>query len=298
MGQERMIEAIVGKLCGRALSAADLEGIRRAIGEADPPLRAEVARRVCAALGWYDSLGRPKLMSCRVGLLRLHRAGLIALPPARNGNGNALGLVKQPDTWPAEQPVAGSVGQLGGLHLEAVADRSASRLWNGLIERWHYLGYTPLPGAQLRYLIVWDQGVLGALGFGAAAWKVAVRDRWIGWERPEREAHLGRVLNNARFLILPWVQVKNLASKVLALAAARVGEDFAVRYGERPVLLETFVETPRHQGTCYRAANWRYLGETAGRGKCDRHHRAALARKAIYVYPLAADFRRALGVAA
>ncbi len=291
-----MIEAGVGKLCGRPLSGADLEAIRRAVLEAQPPLRAEVARRVCAALGWHDTLGRPKLMSCRFGLLRLHRAGLIALPAPRNRNGNGLGLVKPPAAWPAEQPLGGSVGQLRGLRLAPVADKAASRPWNGLIERWHYLGYTPLPGAQLRYLIESDHGVLGALGFGAAAWQVAARDRWIGWERPARKAHLGRVLNNARFLILPWVQVNNLASKVLALAAARVGEDFAARYGERPVLLETFVEKPRFRGTCYRAANWRYLGETAGRGKCDRTHQADLPRKAVYVYPLAADFRAALGV--
>jgi len=137
-----MIEACVGKLCGRPLSAADLETIRRAIGEADPLLRSEVARRVCDVLAWYDPLGRPKLMSCRVGLLRLHRAGLIELPAARNGNGNGLGLVKQL-TWPAEQPLGGSVGQLRGLRLEPVAGKSASRLWNGLIERWHYLDYTP-----------------------------------------------------------------------------------------------------------------------------------------------------------
>jgi hypothetical protein len=298
MGQGQMIEGGVGKLCGRPLSAGDLETIRRVIGEADPPLRAEVARRVCDALGWHDTLGRPKLMSCRVGLLRLHRAGLIALPPARNGNGNARALVKQPDTWPREQPLCGSAGQLGGLRLEPVTDKAASRLWNGLIERWHYLGYSPLPGAQLRYLVQWDHGVLGALGFGAAAWKVAARDRWIGWDAPGREAHLGRVLNNARFLLLPWVRVRNLASKVLALAAARLPADFAARYGERVVLLETFVEVPRHQGTCYRAANWQYLGETTGRGKCDRTHQACLPRKAVYVYPLVAQFRRALGVAA
>jgi hypothetical protein len=157
---------------------------------------------------------------------------------------------------------------------------------------------TALPGAQLRYLIRCDHGVLGAIGFGAAAWKVAVRDRWTGWQAPCREARLGGVLNNARFLILPWVQVKNLASKVLALAAAPIAEDFAARYDERPVLLETFVQIPRFRGTCYRAANWQYLGETAGRGKCDRTHRAALPRKAVYVYPLAADFRAALGVTA
>jgi hypothetical protein len=188
------------------------------------------------------------------------------------------------------------VSELSGLRLLAVTDKERSRLWNGLIDRYHYLGYTPLAGAQLRYLIEADEGLLGALGFGAAAWKVAVRDRWIGWEASTRERHLGRVLNNARFLLLPWVRVRHLASKVLGLAARQVVEDFAARYGERPVLLETFVEVPRFVGACYRAANWRYLGETQGRGKCDVGHRAALARKAVYVYPLAADFRRALGV--
>jgi hypothetical protein len=293
-----MDERIPSKLCGRPFTAADLERIRREIRLADPPQRSEIARRVCRALDWTDVLGRPKVMSARVGLLRLHRAGLIELPAPSRGNGNGRGLVHGPEIWPEPRPVAGTVGQLGGLRLEEVREPHSSRLWNGLIARYHYLGYTPLPGAQLRYLIHHDGGVLGAIGFGAAAWKVAARDRWIGWNAPCREARLGRVLNNARFLILPWVRVKNLASKVLSLAAARVAEDFPARYGEPVVLLETFVQTPRFAGTCYRAANWRYVGQTAGRGKCDRTHRAALPRKAVYVYPLTADFRAALGVRA
>ena len=296
MGREQMGEEIPSRLCGRPFDAADLERIRREIMAANPPLRSEIARRVCRALEWTDVLGRPKLMSARVGLLRLHQAGLIELPAPSRGNGNARGLVRGPDRWPEPVRVGGTVGELSGLRLEAVGEPSASRLWNGLIARYHYLGYTPLPGAQLRYLIHWDGGVLGAIGFGAAAWKVAVRDQWIGWDGACREAHLQRVLNNARFLLLPWVQVKNLASKVLALAAARIPEDFAARYGERVVLLETFVQTPRFAGTCYRGANWQYLGETAGRGKCDRTHQARLPRKAVYVYPLAAGFRAALGV--
>jgi hypothetical protein len=292
-----MGEVIPSTLCGRPFDGADLERIRREIVAADPLLRAEVARRVCRALEWTDALGRPKLMSARVGLLRLHRAGLIALPAPSRGNGNGRGLVRGPDHWPEPVPVRGTVGELSGLRLEAVVEPRASRLWNGLVARYHDLGYTPLPGAQLRYPIRHEGGVLGAIGFGAAAWKVAVRDRWIGWDARGRAAHLGRVLNNARFLLLPWVQVKNLASKVLALAAARVAEDFPARYGEPVVLLETFVEHPRFAGTCYRAANWQYLGETAGRGKCDRTRQAALPRKAVYVYPLAVGFRRALGVA-
>jgi len=289
---------IPSRLCGRAFDGADLERIRQAVREADPPLRAEIARRVCQVLDWRAVQGRPKLMSARVGLLRLHRAGLIELPAPTRRNGNGRALVQGPDRWPEPVPVERRLGELSGLRLEAVTDQRVSRLWNGLIDRYHYLGYTPLPGAQLRYLIQWDGGVLGAIGFGAAAWKVAARDRWIGWGRAAREAHLGRVLNNARFLILPWVQVKHLASRVLSLAARRVAEDFPARYGEPLVLLETFVETPRFAGTCYRAANWQSLGETSGRGKLDRHHRAALPRKGVYVYPLRADFRAALGVVA
>jgi hypothetical protein len=291
-----MGEAIPSKLCGRPFDGADLEKICAEIVAAKPPLRAEIARRVCRTLEWTDARGRPKLMSARVGLLRLHRAGLIELPPPLGSNGNGRPLRRGPAHWPEEVPLVGSVEQLNGLRLSPVSDQAASRLWNGLIDRYHYLGYTPLPGAQRRYLIASDQGPLGALGFGAAAWKVGARDRWIGWQPEAREAYLGRVLNNARFLLLPWVRVKNLASKVLSLAASRVVHDFPARYGERVVLLETFVEQPRFRGTCYRAANWHCLGETTGRGKLDRHHRATLPTKAIYVHPLSADFRAALGV--
>ena len=286
------------KLCGRALSAADLEVIREAIRRAEPANRAGIARRVCRALAWTNALGEPKLMSARVGLLRLHRAGLIELPAPRWGNGNGRGLTRAAVPWPPERPLDGRVDGLSGVRLSVVREKAASRLWNGLIDRYHYLGYSPLPGAQMRYLIESDQGLLGALGFGAAAWKVGVRDAWIGWDRLQREAHPSAVVNNARFLLLPWIRVQHLASKVLGLAARRVGADFAERYGERPVLLETFVELARYRGTCYAAANWRYLGETQGRGKCDVAHRAALPRKGVYVYPLRADFRRVLGVAA
>ena len=281
---------------GRDWSASDLDEVRAAISSAQPRQRAEIARRVCRALNWKDTLGRPKLMSCRVALLRLHRAGHIELPPPNNGNGNGRRLQRAPAQWPSQEAVTGPVKGLRGLRLDTVESREDSALWNGLIDRYHYLGYTPLSGAQMRYLIRWDGGVLGALGFGAAAWKVAARDQWIGWRAEEREVHLPRVLNNARFLIAPWVEVPNLASRVLGLASRRVVGDFEARYGIRPVLLETFVEQPRYRGTCYRAANWTRVGETTGRGKCDRHHRAGVPVKAVYLYPLHRDFRDALGV--
>jgi len=220
------------------------------------------------------------------------------LPPPCNGNGNGKGLLRQRIKWPSADGITGAVSDLGTVDLVPVEDRETSALWNGLIDRYHYLGYQPLPGAQLRYLIGCSAGVLGAMGFGAAAWKVAARDGWIGWDREAREQHLPQVLNNARFLILPWVRVRNLASRVLSLAARRIAVDFAARYGIRPLLLETFVETGRFRGTCYRAANWQCLGQTTGRGKCDRTHRARLPLKDVYVYPLQRDFRPQLGVRA
>ena len=283
------------RICGRDWSASDLNEVRAAIRMAQPRRRAEVARRVCSALDWKDALGRPKLMSCRVALLRLHRAGHIELPPPNNGNGNGRRVERAPTQWPPEEAVTGSVEALAGLRLDVVAGAEESALWNGLVDRYHYLGYTPLAGAQMRYLICWDGGVVGTLGFAAAAWKVAARDRWVGWDEAARQAHLPRVVNNARFLILPWVEVRNLASRVLGLASRRVADDFEARYGVRPVLLETFVEQPRYRGTCYRAANWVRVGETTGRGKLDRHHRAKLPVKAVYLYPLRRDFRAALG---
>ena len=187
------------------------------------------------------------------------------------------------------------VNELDGLALQLVHTKADSALWNTLIDKHHYLGYQPLPGAQLRYLIRWQGGLLGAIGWGAAAWKVAPRDQWLGWSAEAREAGLSRVLNNARFLILPWIRCRNLASKVLSLSERRVADDFEARYAFRPVLLETFVEKERFRGTCYRAANWQHLGHTQGRGKCDRYRQANLPIKDLYVRPLVRDFRHHLG---
>ena len=290
-----MARTIARRICGRDFTENELAIIQEEIEKADPPLRAEIARRVCQALNWKDIQGKTKEMSCRVALLRLHRCGTIQLPPPRNGNGNGKGLSRQSSELPKQIPIHKAVHELQNIELQRVDNKKKSALWNGLIEKYHYLGYQPLPGAQLRYLIRSNEGCLGAIGFGAAAWKVKSRDEWIGWDRSSREANLGKVLNNARFLILPWVESSNLASKVLSLCRQTVPIDFERRYGIRPVLFETFVESRRFRGTCYRAANWFYLGQTQGRGKCDREHRHLLPVKEVYVYPLVRQFRRALG---
>lgn len=289
-----MIREIPERLCGRPFSPKELEAIREEVQGGYSQSRMEIARRVCTRLKWDNASGQPQLMSCRVGLLRLHRLGLIGLPPPLTRNGNGKGLVQSKAKLPPLSIVETDIQSLTGLRLDRVHSREESAYWNTLIDEYHYLGYKPLPGAQARYLIRWDGGDLGAIGFSAAAWKVGVRDRWIGWEALSREKGLRLIVNNARFLLLPNIRVKNLASRVLSLSARRVREDFSETYNYEPVLLETFVEKGRYSGVCYRAANWHYLGDTTGRGKLDRYHRQSVPVKAVFVYPLVRNARQRL----
>ena len=228
-------------------------------------------------------------------MLRMQNDGLVQLPPPQKRNNNGKPYLRrtaqaEPELFP---PVA-SVGALTSLCLELVTDRTHSHLWNEYIDRYHYLGYQPLPGAQLRYMARANDRVIALLGFAAAAWKTAPRDRFIGWTAQQRERRLHLVVNNARFLILPWVHCPNLASRLLGMATRRLREDWQQRYAYYPVLVETFVESPTFRGTCYKAANWTYLGETLGRGKLDVENKYELPTKAIWVHPLARDFRRQL----
>ncbi len=283
------------RYCGREFAPSELERIRGLIADNPRSNRAALSRLVCEQLGWRRLDGRLKDMSCRVAMLRMQDDGLLQLPPPQNGNNNGKPyrrrtLRAEPELFPVVTPA----GALVDLHLQPVADRKESHLWNEYIERYHYLGYQPLPGAQLRYFARSGGRVLALLGFGAAAWKTAPRDRFIGWSAEQREQRLHLVINNARFLILPWVQSRNLASRLLSMATRRLADDWQHRYSYCPVLVETFVETSRFRGTCYRAANWIYVGETTGRGKLDVHNEAMLPKKSIWVHPLTRNFRRQL----
>jgi hypothetical protein len=233
-------------------------------------------------------------MSARVGLLRLAGAGLIDLPPARNGNGNGGELKGRKTHLPVGAPVGAAVDRLVGLELQLVQSPGDSALYNGMMSEYHYLGYRPLAGAQVRYLIRWSEGMLGAVSFGAGAWQLAPRDRFIGWDGEQRQKRLHLIVNNSRFLILPWVRSANLASKVLGMCGRRLGRDFIQRYGYRPVLAESFVEEGRFRGSCYRAANWSYLGPSQGRGKKGQWQEQRVPLKGIWVYPLHRRFRSIL----
>ena len=197
-----------------------------------------------------------------------------------------------------EESLCAPLAELTPLTLTRVETPAQHRLWRELVGRYHYQGHAVPFGAQLRYLLgvsCPQPQVIGCLQFSSPAWRLAVRDRWIGWDDAQRARALQRVVNNSRYLILPWVQVRNLASAALALAARHIAQDWQAAYAVRPLLLETLVDSARFSGTCYRAANWRALGTTSGRGRMDRNHqRHGAAPKTVFVYPLVDDVRRRL----
>lgn len=283
------------RYCGRQFSAADLAHIRALLALQPALGRVALSRRVCQDLGWLNALGQPKAMSARVALLRMEKEGLIQLPAPLTSNGRGQRRFQLSSASDPREPVREALKALEPLVFQRVPHGRLSQLWNELIARYHYLGYRPLSGAQMRYL-VWsaDGRLLAALGFGASAWQVQPRDRHIGWNDQQRRAGLHRIVNNARFLILPWVQCRGLASRILSGILKPLRADWRRRYGYEPVLLETFVEIPRFTGTSYRAANWIRLGQTQGRGKLEKQHRRIAPLKDIWVYALHRDFRKIL----
>lgn len=279
----------------REFSAEDLANIQDMVYRCRRLSRAEIAATVCENLPWKAPNGRLKVMACRHLLTALETAGVIQLPPKKytghRTNRDIEALPAPPVT------LRTALTTLRPITVDLVPDEERP-MWNATLAAYHPLGYRRPIGAHQRYWIRGQHGadrriILGALLFGAAAKAVAARDAWIGWTATERSRFRWRIVNNNRFLILPGVQVPHLASHILGLVARQIPADWVRRYGYRPSLLETFVEAP-WSGTCYRAANWQCLGETAGRGRQDRHHEAGVSVKTIWVYPLGHHWRTTL----
>jgi hypothetical protein len=251
---------------------------------------------LCRRWDWRNARGQLKDMSCRLLLLKLERAGHIRLAPRLRPSTNGF-RNRRPPVAPVEKaPIRGELRDLQPLRVSVVAPGSDdARLFLSLLAHEHYLGQRNTVGENMRYLVRdrHERPVACAL-FGAAAWKCADRDAFIGWDRPTRERNLQRLTNNTRFLIPGWVQVPHLASHVLGLIVRRIRADWQAKYGHPIHALETFVDRSRFKGTCYRAANWLRLGATQGRTRNDRAHSIQAAVKDVYVYPLAANFREAL----
>jgi hypothetical protein len=281
--------------CGRTFRADELELMRQMAREFSALGVTEIARTVCELLDWTRPNGGLKNHECRQLLERLQAAGFLKLPELRKlgGRGPRRADGSRPCFDPT--PVEGTARECEPLELALVEGQAESRRWREQVERYHYLGCRVPFGAHLRYWVRNRERELACLLWTSPAWKMQARDAWLGWSDQQRRHNLQSIVNNGRFLMLPWVQVKGLASKILALSARQMPRDWETRYGCRPLLLETLVDTARFRGTCYRAANWIYIGQTAGRGRMDWEHKAhGQAVKDIYVYPLVPDARQRL----
>lgn len=285
-------------VAGHEFSEAILSRIRsRILGDATLT-RSALSREVCEWMAWRTHDGRLKEVNCRVALQKLARRGLIELPVAQPVSfAKATDSIELAQSWLA---IRSTLRELGRVWLVSVdsAQPQRSRLWWAMMQAHHPQGAGPLCGAQLRYLvaceIAGETHFIGGLSFSAPAWRLAARDSWIGWDDASRQRGLSKVVGNSRFLILPSVQVPNLASHVLSLATRRLPMDWEQRYGIAPALLETFVDRAHYRGTCYQAANWMPIGVTCGRGRQDRQHTARGSVKDILVYPLHPQWRTLL----
>lgn len=286
------------KFCGQNVTREQLQEIIEII-ETFPKLsRTELANTVCELFSWKRPTGKLKGVECRQFLERLDANGIIHLPECREQFAQKA-KTKVPRTGQADSQatISAKLRELTPILLNRVKTKEQRQLWYEYVDRYHYLGYQLPFGAQLRYFIKSGatDDLLGCFQFSSPAWKMAPRDRWIGWTDVQRKVNLQKIINNSRFLVFPWVEVKNLASSVLALVAKTVPYDWQRCYGYRPVLMETLVDGKRFKGTCYKAANWIHMGKTTGRGRMDRdnkRHNAAV--KEIYVYPLTSRFRQEL----
>jgi hypothetical protein len=282
-------------LQGREVTGADMELIRVLLAENPARGRTPLSQELCRRWNWRNARGQLKDMACRTLLLKLERAGHIRLPPRIRPSSNGLRNRRLPVAAVEKEPIRGGLRDLQPLRVFVVESESDDvRVFNGLLVHEHYLGHRNTAGENLRYLVRDRQGrPVACVLFGSAAWKCAARDAFIGWDRPTRERNLQRLTNNTRFLIPAWVQVPHLASHVLGLIARRIRADWQAKYGHPVHALETFVDR-RFRGTCYRAANWRRVGQTRGRTRNDREHRIQASIKDVYLYPLVKDFREAL----
>jgi len=281
---------------GKDITAQEVEFIKNFILEHPTLSRRRLSTELCQAWNWVQANGRLRSMVCRGLMLALHRAGHIQLPPVRHQPPNPL--AQRPKPAPllprAWEPIQGAVRELGVLEIRQVRRTAQEPLFGSLMEAHHYLAYTQPVGEHLKHLVYAQGTPIACLAWSSAPRHLGPRDRCIGWTAQERRAGIHLLAYNTRFLLLPWVKVPGLASHVLSQAARVVSEDWQRLYHHPVYLLETFIDPQRFSGACYRAANWRLLGWTTGRGKDDRTRKPNRSLKQLWVLPLVKDFRAKL----
>ena len=279
----------------REIDSEELFLIKGLIETAGDRGRTYISKELCRIWDWRLPNGQLRDIACRDLLRRLEKRGLIQLPlPLRSSRQPGY---KNKTFLPGDfspTPVCQSLKDFSFIEIEMVRGDRGESLYNALIDTYHYLGYHQGSGEQLKYIIRGNGHFLACIGFGGAAFKSAARDRHIGWNTAARERHLVNLVNNTRFLILPWIRVPHLASHILGRVSRRIRTDWQDYYKRDIVLLETFVEQGRFKGTCYRAANWRHIGETTGRGRNDRYSKNSVPIKNIYIYPLDRHYQEVL----
>lgn len=288
---EKELEDLVQ--CGRRISKREIQQICETVQLFPNLSLTELTATICEHLGWYTAGGGLKDDACEKLLRKLEALGLVRLPEKlRRGGGERSRITITGRTDPGPQ-IRSRLKDLGRVWLDVVEGEQKG-LWNEYVGRYHPLGYKQPFGYQRRYFVVCRQGKLGCLLFSGAAKALGVRDRWIGWTDIQRLQRLAWVVNLSRHLVLPWVQVPNLSSHVLAKVAGRIRADWQERWGYQPVLIETFVDPRSHEGSCYRASGWKYLGMTTGEGLARPGHSYTTTPKMIFVRPLVRGFGRLL----
>lgn len=293
MGNENSVR---GMQSGRRIREGDVEHIKAVVSGCKGLSRKEIAETICEHWGWVTASGANKTQACMKLLEKLERQGELSLPEKRAWQARA-GVNPKERTERVVgygEKIQGNLHSIGGVWLDVEEDGQGKGLWNEHVDRHHYLGYKKPVGFRLRYWIDSPRGKLGCILVAGASKSIQVRDEWIGWTRQQRMQNLPWVINQWRFLIFPWVQVRHLASHVLGKLVQRVCRDYQERWGYRPVLMETFVDPGKYAGICYQAAGWIRLGETTGRGIQRAGKKYTTSPKLIYVHPLTRDFREKL----
>ncbi len=278
----------------RTITEADLESIQIIVNDHWDKGRTPISQILCQKWNWVQPNGQLKDMACREVLLTLNRKGLLKLPPRKNSAYNEKRNRFIPIVEIDQTPIKSKLANLEPVELRLVRNTKLEPLYNSLVQEHHYLGFRQIVGNHLKYIAFIGDRPVACLGWGSAAWSVKSRDSFIGWDKKTKENNLHFIANNTRFLILPWVVVKFLASKILALNAKRISDDWLKVYNQPLYLLETFVERNRFQGTCYKAANWICVGQTKGTAKKGHDHLFHGNIKDVYLYPLRKGFRKKL----
>ncbi len=285
------------KFCGKAISQEQLSEIVEIISIFNNLSREELANTICELFSWKRPSGKLKTVECRKFLEHLDYNDILKLPSIKiSSQSSTKNKTKKNTLTTKPHIISKSLDEVSPIVLEKLNTKDQRDLWYDYIDRYHYLGYQKPFGAQIKYFIKSKSNqILGCLQFSSPGWKMAPRDKWIGWNDEQRRYNLQKIINNSRYLILPYVTVKNLASSALALAVKTVPADWKKIYGYSPILIETLVDNKKFKGTCYKAANWIKVGTTTGRGRMDKNHKChGKAPKDIYVYPLYSRFRQEL----